>query len=206
MNLRVRTPIAAAVAIVAGVFILASLFIPGLEELRNRFLNWAVLLAALAMLLGLANLFIVHFDRVRNKQKPVYSILLIVAMLLTFGITLWEGSQGQLASWIFDNIQFPVEASLMAVLAISLTMAAARLMQHRSDLMSIVFVTTLFILLVGSGPLFGIEIPFFTGTLGPYVSQFLSTGAMRGLLIGVALGTLLTGLRILIGTDRPYGG
>ncbi|MEX2143787.1 MAG: hypothetical protein WD740_04275 [Anaerolineales bacterium] len=206
MNLRAGTPVAAAVAIAAGIFILVSLFIPGFEELRNRFLNWAVLLAALAMLLGLVNLFVVHFDRVRNKQKPLYSVVLIVAMLATFGITVWEGSQGPLATWIFSNIQFPVEASLMAVLAISLTLAATRLMQHRNDLMSIVFVITLFILLVGSGPLFGIEIPIFTRTLGPYLNQFLSTGAMRGLLIGVALGTLLTGLRILVGADRPYGG
>jgi len=206
MNLRVNTPFAAAVAIAAGLFMLASLFIPGLEEPRNRVLNWAVLLAALAMLLGLANLFTVHFDKVRNKQQPAYSAVLILAMLITFGLTVWEGSQAQLPSWIFNNIQSPVEASLMAVLAISLTLAAARLLQNRNDLMSIVFVMALFILLVGSGPLFGIEIPFFTSVLGPYVSQFLSTGAMRGLLIGVALGTLLTGLRILIGADRPYGG
>jgi hypothetical protein len=28
----------------------------------------------------------------------------------------------------------------------------------------------------------------------------------RGILLGVALGTVATGLRILIGADRPYGG
>jgi len=91
-------------------------------------------------------------------------------------------------------------------LAISLTLAAVRLLQNRKDLMSIVFAVTLFILLLGSGPLFGIELPFFTSGLGPYVNGILSTGAMRGLLIGVALGTMLTGLRILIAADRPYGG
>ena len=31
-------------------------------------------------------------------------------------------------------------------------------------------------------------------------------GGGRGLLIGIALGTLLTGLRVLFGIDRPYGG
>ena len=34
----------------------------------------------------------------------------------------------------------------------------------------------------------------------------LSRGGARGLLIGIALGTLLTGLRVLFGVDRPYGG
>jgi hypothetical protein len=203
MNLRGITPIAAAVAIAGGVFILVSLFVPGFEELRNRILNWAVLLAAL---LGMVNLFSVHFEKLRNRQQPVYSAILIIAMLATFGITAWEGSQALIPSWIFNNIEVPIEASLMAVLAVSLTLAAARLLQNRKDLMSIVFASTLFILLLGSGPLFGIELPFFTGRLGPYVSGILATGAMRGLLIGVALGTVLTGLRILIGADRPYGG
>jgi len=31
-------------------------------------------------------------------------------------------------------------------------------------------------------------------------------GGARGILIGVALGSLLTGLRVLFGFDRPYGG
>jgi hypothetical protein len=33
-----------------------------------------------------------------------------------------------------------------------------------------------------------------------------STGGARGLLIGIALGVLLTGLRVIFGVDRPYGG
>ena len=33
-----------------------------------------------------------------------------------------------------------------------------------------------------------------------------STGGARGLLIGIALGVLMTGLRIIFGVDRPYGG
>jgi hypothetical protein len=133
-------------------------------------------------------------------------LVLLVAMLVTFAITLWEGSRAETPMWIFTYIQLPVETSLMAVLAVSLTLAAARMFQHRNDRMSIVFVVTIFVLLVSSGPLFGVEIPLFTRTLGPYLTNFLSVGAMRGLLIGVALGTVATGLRVLIGADRPYGG
>ncbi len=206
MNLRYRTPFAAAVAIVFGMLILSTLLIPGLDGVRNRVLNWAILLAAVALVLGLVNLLTVHIHKVRRREKPIYSTILILAMLFTFSITLWQGSLGQIPAWIFANIQIPVETSLMAVLAVSLTLAAARILQNRTDLMSITFIVTLFIILLGSGPLFGLEIPIFTRSLEPYVTNFLSTGAMRGLLIGVGLGTLLTGLRILIAADRPYGG
>lgn len=201
-----RAPLSTAVAISFGILVLLGLFIPALFDLRNQILNWAILLAALALLLGLVNLFQVHFHRLRSRQKPVYSAVLIIAMLATFAITLLQGSNGSLATWIFNYIQVPMETSLMALVAVSLTLAAARLMQQREDLMSIVFLVTLFILLLGAGPLFGLELPYFTRVLAPYITNFISLGALRGLLIGVALGTITTGLRILIGADRPYGG
>jgi hypothetical protein len=40
----------------------------------------------------------------------------------------------------------------------------------------------------------------------PWVTQVLALGGARGILIGVALGALTTGLRVLFGVDRPYGG
>jgi hypothetical protein len=94
----------------------------------------------------------------------------------------------------------------MALLAVTLTLAAARLIQRRSELTSIIFIVVLFLVLLGSAPLFGLELPIFSRTLTPYITRVLATGGTRGLLIGVALGSLATGIRILIGADRPFGG
>lgn len=206
MKTGMRAPVSTAVAIAVGFLVLISLLIPGLEDLRNQILNWAILLAALALLLGLVNLFQVHFHKVRERERPIYSFILLLAMLITFGVTLWQGSQGALPNWIFNYLQVPIETSLMAVLAVSLTIAAARFFQNRGDMMSIVFVIALFVTLLAAAPVFGLELPYFTRVFGPYVTNFLSVGAARGLLIGVGLGTLATGLRILLGADRPYGG
>jgi cell division protein FtsW (lipid II flippase) len=206
VNSGFRAPFSTAIAIGFGFLILLGLFVPDLADLRNRILNWVILLAAMALLLGLVNLFQVHYQRVRNREKAVYSAVLIVAMAITFTVTLLQSSTGSWANWIFNYLLVPVETSLMAVLAISLTLAAARVMQQRTDLMNIVFIVTLLVLLISAGPLFGVELPYFTRIVGPYVNNVLATGAMRGLLIGVALGTITTGLRILIGADRPYGG
>lgn len=201
-----RAPFSTAIAIGFGLLILVGLFVPNLTDLRNHILNLAVLLAALALLLGLVNLFRVHFKKIRDKEKPLYSFVLLVAMLVTFAVTLLQGSQAAIPGWIFNYVQVPIETSLMAVLAVSLTIACAHLLRDRIDLMSIVFLITLFILLLGAGPLFGLEIPLATRVIAPYINNFLSVGAIRGLLIGVGLGTVTTGLRILMGADRPYGG
>jgi hypothetical protein len=202
----VRAPISTAIAVGVGLIVLAALSIPGMNEIGGRILDWAVLLAGLALVLGLVNLLRVHLRRVRERKQPLYSLVLLISMLGTFGITLWQGSRAPIPNWIFLNLQVPIESSLMALLTVSLTLAAARLMQNRLDLMSMVFLVTLFVLLLGAAPLFGVELPLFTRVISPYVSNFLSVASTRGLLIGVGLGTLATGARILIGADRPYDG
>ena len=71
---------------------------------------------------------------------------------------------------------------------------------------SLIFVGSVLLILLGSAPFFGFELPLFSDSLRPFITQVLSLGAMRGLLIGVGLGTLATGIRILVGSDRPFGG
>ncbi|UYN88736.1 MAG: hypothetical protein KIT08_06430 [Anaerolineales bacterium] len=203
--MKLRAPISTAVAISFGLLVMLGIFIPDLADFRNRILNWAMLLAAMALLLGLLNLAQVHWQRIRGREKPVYSAVLIIAMVVTFAVTLLQGSDSATAEWIFNYLVVPIETSLMAVLAVSLTLAAARVFQQRTELMNIVFIATLLLLLVGAGPLFGVELPYFTRVVNPYINNVLALGAMRGLLIGVALGTITTGVRILIGADRPYG-
>lgn len=203
--MKLRAPISTAVAISFGLLVLLGIFIPDLADFRNRILNWAMLLAALALLLGLLNLAQVHWQRVRGRETTVYSAALLVTMVITFAVTLLQGSDSANAEWIFNYVVVPIETSLMAVLAISLTLAAARVFQQRTELMNMVFIVTLLLLLVGAGPLFGVELPYFTRVINPYINNVLALGAMRGLLIGVALGTITTGVRILIGADRPYG-
>lgn len=201
-----RAPISTLIAMGGGAAVLLSFFVSGLDDLRRLILGWVILLAAVALLLGLANLALVHVRKIQRGERAFYSLLLVVSMLVTFAITLIQGSSSPIPSWLFNYVEVPMESSLMALLAVTLTLAAARVLQQRSDLMSIVFIITLFVLLAGSAPLFGLEIPFLTRTLGPYFNRVLSVGALRGLLIGVGLGTLATGLRVLLGIDRPYGG
>jgi hypothetical protein len=198
--------ISTAVAIIIGFLILLSFIFPSLEAIRDRILGWAILLAAVALLIGLVNLFRVHFDNVRQNQRAFYSFILLLGMMISFVATLIQGRHGNLSNWLFNNIQVPVETSLMAILAVTLTLGAARLIQRRSEISTIVFVVVLFIILLGSGPLFGLELPIFTRSITPYLTRVLSIGATRGLLIGIALGTLATAIRILIGADRPYEG
>jgi len=107
---------------------------------------------------------------------------------------------------LVSTVIVPVEATLMSLLSVTLLYASIRLLRRRADLMSIIFLLTAVIMLIASATLpFG-EIGPLNDFIRPWIQQVLALGGARGILIGVALGTLTTGLRVLFGADRPYGG
>jgi hypothetical protein len=199
--------ITAVIAIAFGILTLCGYFFPALAGLQTLLLNWAIILAGVAVFVGIGNLISVHTDKVKRGEKGgVYSALLVISLFATgaFGIFL-RPEHSAMRSVVMNGIIIPTEAALMGILTISLLYAAIRLLRRRVDLMSIFFLLTAVIILLGSATLpFG-DMPLI-GTFSRWVTQILALGGMRGLLIGVALGTLTTGLRILVGADRPYGG
>jgi hypothetical protein len=202
-----------AIAILCGLVVLAGYFIHMdiLVSASNALVNWAILLAAFAVLLGIINLLIVHAGKIiRNQKGAFYSLILIFAMLVTLVIGLLTPYL-PLVSPVFDlafrAIQLPVEASLMAMLAVTLTYASIRLLRRRLSAFSIIFIITALLVLLGTAPLpFLGDTPLISDTLRPYLAQVMAASGARGILIGVALGALTTGLRVLMGVDRPYGG
>jgi hypothetical protein len=201
------------IAIASGLLVLAGYFIiqtPNnrptlLTDIRLTLLNWAIILAGFAIFLGIFSLFQVHFQKIQQKQKgSVYSLLLIVSMTATILFGFIRPDQ---VVKVFTTIQLPVEASLMALLTITLTYASIRLLRHRLNMLSVIFLVTALLILLGTAPLpiLG-NLPGFSDWLRPFIAQVMAAAGARGILIGVALGTLTTGLRILFGADRPYGG
>ncbi len=197
----------AVIAIAAGVLVLGGYFFPPLANIQTLLLNWAILFAGMAALVGIFNLISVHTDKVRRQEKgSIYSAVLVIALIVTFvaGIVLRPDNAAM--QILMNGIIIPVEASLMGLLTISLIYAAIRLLRRRANMMSVVFLVTAVLLILASATLpFG-NIPLLGNLVRPWITQILALGGARGILIGVALGTLTTGLRVLFGADRPYGG
>jgi hypothetical protein len=203
--MRVLTAI---IAIAVGVLVLLGYFLPQAAMLQALLLDWAIILAGTTALIGIFNLVSVHTDKIRHRAKDsIYSAILIMGVLITFILGLVLKPQNPiLQSIVLNGIIIPIEATLMGLLAVSLLYAAVRLLRRRADLMGIVFIITAALIFLGSATLpFG-DVPIFGTLIRPWVSQIWALGGARGILIGVALGTLTTGLRVLFGMDRPYGG
>ncbi len=196
----------AVIAITAGVIVLLGYFITAISALRILIMQVAVLLAGVAVLIGVGNLMSVHLQKMR-QQKPgaIYSLVLLVFFLMTFVVTLasYLSPNMQLLEDVFlKGIMVPTEISLTAILSATLLYASARMLRWRIDVKTIVFLLFALLMLVGAGgfPLIG-QISGLSTLI-----EVLSAGGARGILIGLALGTLTTGLRVFFGADRPYGG
>lgn len=199
----------AALAIASGVIVLLGYLLPEftmLDQLRFILTDWAIIIAAMAVLVGIINLVSVQMEKVRKQQKGgMYGALLVLSLIVTFGLGLVFGPDYSFMRVAVDAVIVPVEASLLAILAVTLVYASIRLLGRRADVMSVVFLVTLVLFLIAIMPKpFG-PIPVVDQLILGIVGM-ISRGGARGLLIGVALGTLLTGLRVLFGIDRPYGG
>jgi hypothetical protein len=198
------------IAILAGLIVLLGYFFhaPNLDMIRESLLDWAITLAGIAALVAILNLvFGIHWKRVRDdKNKAGFSILLILAFLVTFGFGVILGPATPGYQKVVTAIQVPVESSLMAVLSISLAFASLKILQRQRNLIGLIFfISVVLFLVINSGVLSAMtNIPMLQDILSAF-HQVPGAGA-RGILLGVALGSLLTGLRVLIGSDRPYNG
>ncbi len=201
----------AAVGIAFGAIVLLGYFVDvrPIQVLRVLFMRWALLLSAAALILGIFNLLAAHLHKVIQEQAGwPYSALLIMFLLGTLVLGLVFGPDNKAVLSLFEYIQLPVEASLMALLAVSLSVAGFRLVARKRDLPSLIFVSTALMILLGTGPWlfgagsFGAE---FFGWFRNWFAQVWAAGGARGILLGVALGAITTGLRVLLGADRPYG-
>ncbi|MBC7875532.1 MAG: hypothetical protein H7Y59_00055 [Anaerolineales bacterium] len=200
----------AVIAIAAGILILGGYFLqglfPALADVQTLLLNWAIILVGAATLVGIFNLISVHTDKVRRREKgSTYSAILVICLVVTLLLGMILRPDHSAMEIVMNGIILPSEAALMGLLTISLLYAAIRLLRRRTDLMSIIFLITAAFLIFSFATLPFANIPAL-GTVGRWVTQVLALGGARGILIGVALGTLTTGLRVLFGADRPYGG
>lgn len=205
--------IPAAVAIGTGVVILLSYFwaTPMLVGVRITLVDWAVVLGGLAVLVGVLNLLLVNARRIQSGQRGwPYSLITLLAVLLTLAVAMLEGfgkavtllgDPTSVTNVLFQGVVVAGQAALAALVMIFLVVAAVRLLRIRPGGWSLVFVVVLLVTLAGWLPLGP------AGVLNRFREWLLNVPAAagaRGILLGVALGVLVVGLRVLTGIERPY--
>lgn len=206
MNGRQGIPIF--IAILFGILTLVGLLFD-IPALNNLTLGWAGFIAGFALLLGILNLFYVHTNRI-FKKKNIYSAILILSMLAVFALSFTDsiGLTDEGLSAVFNWVLFPLEAALASLLAFFLLFAGFQMLKRQRTMWAVLFLLTAVVLLtsniLAASTLLPQSLSQIFVQLRDIIQNVIVLSGVRGLLIGIALGTILLSIRILIGWERPY--
>ncbi|MBL7062879.1 MAG: hypothetical protein ISS49_01560 [Anaerolineae bacterium] len=192
------------IATVTGLVVLAGYLIPSpsLIFYRDHLVEWAVIVAAFAFILGLFNILRVHGERaIRLRQGWPYSLVLLLAALVAWVPPVLYGPSGTLTQQMLDYVISPLGASLAALLVFTLALAAFRLLRARRSVEVVLFILIVAVVLLGNAPFIGLE---WLADVRDWIINVPGMAGVRGLLLGVALGTVITALRVFVAIDRPH--
>lgn len=202
-----RKTLSILVAVLSAAVVLVGFFLqPLFSPVLHVLLRWGIIVGSMATIVGIINLLVTHIKRIRFKEGRFgFSIVVLIAFFASFLAALILGVDNEIYTRWLSAIQVPIEVSLLALIALTLTYAGVNFFRLRGwNALSISFGISAIVFLV-------LEIGFFRSNTNPAVAELINfihlipLSGGRGILIGISLGALLIGLRVLFGMDRPYG-
>lgn len=194
---------------------IAITFVVGLLTISDFFLNiellnsvsatlrdWVVLLAYFAIVLGIVNIYVFHGRRIiRQQSQWIFSGWLLLIMSIVTVIGVFSGVGHPFYDFLFRNVYGALGPSGYGIMSFFIASAAFRALRVRSLDGLILLVAVIFTLLYRA-PVGGI-MPLIPD-IGDWIQAVPSTGGMRGIIIGMAIGAIGMGLRTLLGYERGY--
>ncbi len=209
-----RSTIPLVITFFVGVFMVLEFFIPHwrYHVWTAEFLEWGLILAAGAYVLGLTNLIQVNLPKIARQERDWgYKLAMIGSLFATLIIGFVGGQtrhdEGTAYAWLFEFVFTPLNATMFALLAFYIASAAFRAFRARNVEATVLLVAACIVMLARV-PM-GESLPF----LGDYLPQFMNwimdvpnIAARRAIFIGAALGAVATGLRVILGLERSHLG
>jgi len=207
----VKREIPILITLVSGLFCLIGFFVPHplVHNLYSDMQGWAIVVVGCTYVLGVANLLRVNSTQIRRRERDwPYKVVLIAGLLVTMVVGFSEGSKYSDATshfqWIYRTFYSSMAATMFALLAFFIASAAFRAFRIRS-MEALLLAIAAFILMIGRVPL-GNAIHPFIPAAADWLMEIPQNAAKRGILIGAALGVMATGIRLILGLEKTYGG
>lgn len=201
-----------ALVFIFGWLMLALYFIPrdGAQGIQENLLDWTSIIGIFALALGIWSLVSVHVDRIKKKKRDwPYSFITLFGLfvMIIFGLKIggvdspFQGQESYLFRQFFNNTMIPIQATMFSLLAFFIASAAYRAFRARSILATMLLVAALIVMLR-----FAPGIAEWTRPLADWVLNVPNLAAKRAIWMGVGLGIVATGLKIILGIERAYLG
>jgi hypothetical protein len=202
-----------------GIIYIVQFFVPHrpFSGLQDMLTDWVSIIAAFAIWLGALNLMKVSGDKVYRKEKgAVYAVIIIASFLLmsVIGFFFSGGARfqdpGTPFDWMYNNVYNPLSATMFAMLAFYVASASYRAFRARNREATLLLLAG-FLVMLGRVPV-GDAITGFLpeghrlSNLSDWIMNVPNKAGQRAIMIGIALGTVSTSLRLILGIERSHLG
>jgi len=190
---------------------------PPFNDLQNWFSDWFSIIGACAIWLGALNLMKISADKIyRRRSGWGYSVVIILSFLLMtiVGFAGWTHFRdaGSGFDWLYQYAYSPLSATMFALLAFFVASASYRAFRARNLEATLLLLAAFFVMIgrvpVGDaiGGLIHIPESIMPSKITIWIMGFINSAGQRAIMIGIALGTVSTSLRIILGIERSYLG
>ena len=118
-------------------------------------------------------------------------------------VMLW-GKEGRIFTWLYDNVFDPCNSTLFALLAFFIASAAFRAFRARNTEAALLLGSAILVML-GSMPMMG-HLSYDFVDVKEWIVDIGNNSGRRAIMMGAALGAIVTGLRIVLGIERSHLG
>ena len=217
-----RTILPVIIAFLSGFIMIISFFFNPertfLGWLESQVLVWVTIIGGFTLLLGGVSITRINWQAVRTRKEGwgynVFTLLgvfgmAIPAVLPSSWSSLLGRDEGSIYDWLFFYVDYPMMATMFAMLAFYIASAAYRAFRARNPEATLLLLTATLVMLwrIPMGEAFLCQ---FSENLPSLINTYVMGGAnlavQRGILIGAALGAASMSLRILLGIERTYMG
>lgn len=174
----------------------------GVGAISQVLIQLVTIIGAVALIIGILNLLLVN---VRNLRRNIYGIFTLLTALGIIVLHILERANiftvkdANVTMTLMDVVQVAIESALSGLLFFFLVFAAYRMMRRRVTFWNVLFIASLVLVLISYNPIFKIDLLV---RFQEWLLRVPVGAGTRGLLIGIAIGTVTVGVRVLIGQDR----
>ena len=199
------------ITMIAGLFCLIGFFVPhpAIRTWYDDIQQWVIVIVGATYVLGVANLLRVNLKQASERARDwPYKIVLLLGIAGTSIVGFSEGTHyldpTSKFTWIYNTFYSAMSSTMFALLAFYIASAAFRAFRIRT-IDALLLAIAAFILMIGRVPI-GNAIHPAIPAAADWLMEVPQNAAKRGILIGAALGVMATGIRLILGMERTYGG
>lgn len=193
------------ITFIIAIIILVTYFfdIPGGGEVASHLQAFGTIVSAFALMVGVLNLFQIHLPNLMRKGRYWYTSLIVCASIILWAsIAICLGSEHPISRTLYMAVNYPLGGTAYSFTAFYITSAAYRAFRAR-NIDSFILLTIGTLVILYNTPIANAVFPIF-GDIGDWIFAVPNKAGFRGVVIGIALGSIAVGLRTLLGMERGY--